>query len=230
MKKLIALLVVVIVALSAALGFVLLKNRPEEVVYKSDIEEKINLEIEKLEAENVDGWRKAYIEFLEGYHGEYSEFNEEKVFLGYVDDNDVPELFISEGSSHVCDAQVYTFENNIVTKLCEMGSFGRVRYIERQGFICGSYTGMGVSTFWVYSLENGKIQELYNAFTNEGCGLENLTVEININEIDVTSEELDEFLESYFGEKSILVFDDKVNVGYGIENEAYKDYINTFAK
>lgn len=48
--------------------------------------------------------------------------------------------------------------------------------------------------------------------------------------IDVTSEELDEFLDSYFGENSTLLFDDEINVGYGIENGGYKDYINGFGK
>ncbi len=237
MKKLIALLLVVVVLLSAALGFVLFKNfsgqkSPEtETTYKTETEKKINEEIEKLESENTDGWREAYIDFLSRYTGEFSEFNEEKVLLGYVDDNDVPELFISEGSSHVCDVEVYTFENNIVTKLCETGSFGMVNYFERQGIICGNYIGQGVGTYWVYSVEDCKVQELYSAFTNEGWAEEDFDLEININGIDVTSEQLDEFLESYFSkEKSIWLFDDKVNVGYGVENGKYTDYINSFGK
>ncbi len=236
MKKLIALLLVMVVFLSVSLGFVLFKDfsdqkSPEtETAYKTEIEKKVNGEIEKLEAENADGWREAYIDFLSTYTGEFSEFNEEKVLLGYVDDNDVPELFISEGSSHACDVEVYTFENNLVTKLCETGSTGSARYFERQGIISGGYTGQGVSTYWVYSVEAGKVKTLYKAYSNEGWAMNENDLEININGIDVTSEELDEFLDLYFGEESIRVFDGKVSVGYGIENGEYENYINGFGE
>lgn len=235
-----ALLVVVVVLLSVGLLCVFLKGGNKEkdtdkslttaTTYKTEVEKKINEEIERLEAENAEGWREAYIDFLSRYSGEYSQFHEERVFLGYVDDNDVPELFISEGSSHACSVEIYTFENNIVTRLCKTGSTGMARYIERQGIICGGYMGQGVGTYRVFSVENGKVQQVYIAYTNEGWAMDEADLEININGIDVTSEELEVFLDSYFGEESILVFEDRVNIGCATENEAYKDYINNFGK
>ncbi|MBQ3602242.1 MAG: hypothetical protein IJA02_00210 [Clostridia bacterium] len=235
-----ALFTVIVVLLSVGLLCAFLKGDFEKndadqsltigTTYKTEIEKKINEEIERLEAENAEGWREAYIDFLSGYSGEYSQFNEERVFLGYVDDNDVPELFISEGSSHACSVEIFTFENNIVTRLCKTGSTGMARYIERQGIICGGYMGQGVGTYRVYRVENGKVQQVYMAYTNEGWAMDKADLEININGIDVASEELEAFLDSYFGEESILVFEDKVNTGCAMENEAYKDYINNFGK
>ncbi len=238
MKKLIALLLVMVVLLSVAFGFVLFKDFSEqkspetETTYKTEIEKKINEEIDRLETENTEGWKKAYLDLLNRYHTEAEEsVDMKRVFLGYVDDNDVPELFISEGGFHYCTVEVYTFENNIVTLLCETGSNGMVNYFERQGILCGYYVGMGSGTYWVYSIENGKVHEIYNAFSNEGWAGEDVDIERRINGIDVTSEELDEFQEEYFSrEKSTWVFDDKVNVGYGVENGKYIDYINSFGK
>ncbi len=235
-----ALLVVVVVLLSVGLLCVFLKGGNKEkdtdkslttaTTYKTEVEKKINEEIERLEAENAEGWREAYIDLLSRYSGEYSQFHEERVFLGYVDDNDVPELFISEGSSHACSVEIYTFENNIVTRLCKTGSNGMVNCFERQGILCGHYVGMGTGTYWVYSIDNGKVQEIYNAFTNEGWAGDEFDIERRINGIDVTEDELDEFLDSYFGkEKSTCVFDE-ANPGYELKNDEYKDYINGFGK
>ncbi|MBQ5824493.1 MAG: hypothetical protein IIW48_06755 [Clostridia bacterium] len=232
MKKLVVLLVALVVALSVALAVVLAKDSSggNGAVIDTEIQSKIDSGIGKLEAEKRDAWREAYISFVENYYGEYSDFNEERIFLGYVDSDDIPELFISQGGSHACAVEVYTFDNNIVTELCVTGSFGSVRYLERQGFVCGDYTGMGVSTCWIYSVEDGYVKELYNTFSNEGWVGDESAPEIRINGIDVTGEELDEFLDPYFGEKSVLLFDDEINVGYGRENDEYKDYINSFGK
>lgn len=246
MKKIIAILAVVIVVLSVALGVVLVKDSFEKTEYKAEIEEKINSEIDKLEADNPDGWRWAYAQFLERYVSEYGEeIGFERMCLGYVDDNDVPELFISEGADHASSVKVYTFENNIVTELCDTGSFGAVNYFEREGILCGYYMGMGVGSYWVYSIEDGKVQELYNAFTNEyfmGVDEGEYELEININGVDVASEELEGFLDVYFSkENSTWVFDGVyidgeedtslfVDEGYGIADGEYKDYLSGFGK
>ena len=232
-----ALLAVVVVLLSVGLLLVFFKGGNKEkdtdkslttaTTYKTEVEKKINEEIDRLETENTEGWKKAYLDLLNDY---YCETEEERVFLGYVDDDDVPELFISEGWFHYCTVEVYTFENNIVTLLCETGSNGMVNYFERQGILCGHYVGMGTGTYWVYSIDNGKVQEIYNAFTNEGWAGEEFDIERRINGIDVTEDELDEFLDSYFDkEKSTCVFDE-ANPGYELKNEEYKDYINGFGK
>lgn len=199
-------------------------------LFKTDIEKKVNEEISKIENENTEAWKQAYIEFLDNY---YSETNEEKIWLGYIDDDDIPELFISEGTFHYCTVRIYTFQNNFVTFLCETGSNGNVNYFERQGILCGFYSGTGVGNYWIYNIDNGKIQEIYYAYTNENYVPldEEIELDININGIDVSSEELDKFLDYYFNEdNSIWIFNeyDADYSKYEFNKDAYTSYINNF--
>ena len=250
MKKVNIILAVLVIILSVALILSFLNgknNNDDEIIdetttqaenitenvniFKTDVEKKINEELEKIVEDNSDAWKKAYIDFLDNNY--YPETDSEKIWLGYVDDDDIPELFISAGSYHYCTVKIYTFKNNIVSFICETGSDGSVNYFERQGIICGYYFGMGIGNYWVYNFNNGKTEQIYNAFTNEGYipQDEEFELDININGIDVSNEELKKFLDYYFeNDNTIKIFNDyEADYSkYELNKETYTSYINNF--
>lgn len=249
MKKVNIILAVLVVILSVALilSFLNRKNNNDDIIidetttqaenitenlniYNTAVEKKVNEELEKTN-NNSEVWKKAYIDFLDNNY--FPETDSEKVWLGYVDDDDVPELFISKGSYHYCTVRVYSFKNNIVSFICETGSDGIVNYFERQGIICGYYYGMGIGDYFVYKFEDGKTEKIYHAFTNKDYipQDEEFELDININGIDISSEELDEFLDYYFNyENSISIFNDyEADYSkYELNKDTYTSYINNF--
>ncbi len=209
---------------------VLTENITESLLFKTDVELKVKKEIDKINIENTDAWKQAYINFLNNNYFSDTEFS--KIYLGYIDDNDIPELFVSSGGFHVSSVEIFTFNNNLVSLVCEGGSFGNIGYFERKGYICGDYTGMGCSDSNVYILDNGKIQKIYNAYTNEFLFPQDESfkeeINININGIDVSSEEMNEFSRYYFGENMTLFEYDDQNMGCKFDQAVYTDYINNF--
>ena len=142
-------------------------------------------------------WKQAYINTIKAATGASVRFE-----LGYVDDDNVPELFVSTDMSHGAGVTVYTFANGKVVKLCDSGSYGSVRYIERKGYICGYSIAFGALDTVVHKLENGKVTKAYvtkdETYVDEAL-LDGKKRECTINGKAVTQKELENYYTIYFG-------------------------------
>ena len=154
-------------------------------------------------------WKKAYADIVKAASGYYVAFE-----LGYVDDDAVPELFVSLGTSHAEGVTVYTYSNGKVVKLCEDGSDGMMQYIERKGYLCGYYCGMGGVSTNVYELKNGKVTTKFSTLDERALDdlmLKGKEREYSINGKAVSQEDLDDFYVEYFGGDIWWNEDEKTN-------------------
>lgn len=78
--------------------------------------------------------------------------------FGYVDDDDIPELFMGLGDFHVSGVYVFTYlpDRREVVRIGEFSEFGGIDYIERGNRIISQYGGMGSFLFMYTEISNGK--------------------------------------------------------------------------
>lgn len=142
-------------------------------------------------------WKQAYIDIVKASDGPAVRFE-----LGYVDDDDIPELFVSGAETHVASAKVYTYSGGKAVELCDTGSYGSAQYIEREGYIGGYYMGMGALATKVYRLENAKATEVYNTMDQsyvDEVSLGDKKKEYKINGEAVAQKDLVNYYNIYFG-------------------------------
>lgn len=73
---------------------------------------------------------------------------------GYLNEDDIPELFVITSNSHIDGVSVYTFssKDNTTKHIGNFGSDGSCRFIPRQGEIISQYGNMGEFYFVVSKL------------------------------------------------------------------------------
>lgn len=78
--------------------------------------------------------------------------------FGYVDDDDIPELFMGLGDYHVTGIYVFTYIPNQkeVVRVGQFSEFGRLEYIEKGNRIISQYGGMGSFIFFYTQIIDGK--------------------------------------------------------------------------
>jgi len=116
-----------------------------------------------------------YIDFLfhnATYHQEAWGANYIKFAFGFVDEDNIPELFLCQDSSHSSGVQIYSYANKqkAISYLGEISSFGNLSYYEKQNLMVAQYGGMG---YWIHVFEeiqdDGKLHILAIEGTNEGA-------------------------------------------------------------
>lgn len=146
-------------------------------------------------------WKQAYINTVKSASGTSVRFE-----LGYVDNDNIPELFVSNDKSHSAAVTVYTFVNGKVVKLCDTGSYGAVQFIERKGYICGYSISFGTIDTVVHKLENGKVAQAFvtkdESYVDDAM-LDGRQRECTINGKAVTQKELANYYNIYFGKDLI---------------------------
>lgn len=81
-------------------------------------------------------WKTAYSEFLNGESGKFS--------LIYLNDDDIPEIAIVNGSAHANGVALYTYDDGDVEEISEkVGTYGTFLYEERGGMIAYDNGGNG---------------------------------------------------------------------------------------
>lgn len=103
--------------------------------------------------------KTAYIDFLfssADYQKESYAVNYINFAFGFIDDDDIPELFLCQDTGHVSGIFIYSYnyKQDKVYCLGELSSFGNLQYYEKQNMIVSQYGGMG---FWYHVYE--QIQE-----------------------------------------------------------------------
>ncbi len=83
---------------------------------------------------------------------------EARIGFGYIDEDDIPELFVATGAFHPVGVNIYTYlpESGEVVWLGEFSSFGRIDYLEKGNRFMSGYGGMGSYILFFSKIENGK--------------------------------------------------------------------------
>ena len=82
-----------------------------------------------------------------------------KFMLAYVDDDDIPELLVSEGFFHFSKVSIYVYQNKKLKRVDSLGQLGEMKYDERTGYVQGIYSDMGADTYTYGRLKNGKLKD-----------------------------------------------------------------------
>ncbi len=139
-------------------------NRDKLISFDADMEI-LAQDIPSDEAE----WKKLYIEYIK----EKESSNPDKwgsiqymYALIYVDDDDIPELYVN-GFIEAEGDQICTIGNNNQVEACALNRTGGASYIERSGMICNFNGNMDYYPLNFYRLENGTFTELEDIYGRE---------------------------------------------------------------
>lgn len=174
------------------------------------------------------GFKKAYADFLKEQH----EKNKDTRFaLAYVDDNDVPELVISDGSYHAIASMVYTYSDGNLVKLSGGSDYGHFDYAEKENVIYSTYSVNGVGGLGqvLYRITDGETERIVSFYEEKPSETEQGVYKVNDEE--VTEEEYNSQKEEYQIERdsvmgkalTVIEYDDM----YEITDENIEDYINS---
>lgn len=174
------------------------ENEPEETKEKT----------EEVSREAIADCRNSYSDFLRDYtRGSDSD---PRFQLGYINEDDIPELFIIDGSSHFNSVGVYTFGNNEVVHVGDFGSYGCMSYASGENRFESFNSGMGATYITYYSLNAGKAEVLYDFYAYEDFDSEGRPLgmaECSVNGVRVSEEEYNKELE-----KAKAEIDSKLNI------------------
>ncbi|MBP3460181.1 MAG: hypothetical protein J6K58_13305 [Lachnospiraceae bacterium] len=136
----------------------------------------------------------AYYQFLEKYADDSSaQFVKPRFYLAFIDDDEIPELLIMDDYGHAAGVKVYTYDDDIV-EIGEFGSMGSMSYVQKEGLISSSFTGMGEFIDNIYEMEDGEASLIHSRHSYPDLSQDdpytNLLYEVD--EIPVSKEEYDE--------------------------------------
>ena len=141
-------------------------------------------------------WRAAYLEFIEKNNGAYTSFA-----LVFVDDDDIPELYMSG----VCEAEgdrICSYKNGTVVD-AYMNRRGGGKYVERVGSIINQNGHMGRCYTTVYQLDENGFTKALSALSVEhyehlGNEQYEITCEYSIEGQTVSEEEYNAAINASF--------------------------------
>lgn len=114
------------------------------------------------EAPFSEPWRQAYADYVKKAAKEgYNLFN-----LIYVDNDDVPELFLGSGIEATGE-RLCTYRNGKIVEQTLYRTYS-TSYIENSGLIQNYYGSQGCYGIEIYKLQNGKFEMLHTAYIEEG--------------------------------------------------------------
>lgn len=150
----------------------------------------------------TQNWKQLYTDELKKYLNT-SEYNSDAMFDLYDINNDnIPELFISTGISHANDCRVYTISDNKIQELCHGGEYGTINCSSSIQTIFSLWSKSGHNHIDYYQIQDNNIVHV-NAYNNITSGED---VIYKINDEIVTSEKYNQELSKY-------EVNDYVNVG-----------------
>lgn len=109
---------------------------------------------------------EAQSEALEGYRVFLTEYESKKAeedrgdpvpgfALLYLDDDEIPELLVLEGTSHACGALLYSFQDEVIP-IGVYGQYGVFTYYEKEGIVFDDYDTDSYAEFNVYRIEGNQ--------------------------------------------------------------------------
>ena len=142
----------------------------------------------------ADDYTEAYRQFLlKTLYDKPESFQNPWFSFAYIDNDDIPELLISEGPYHVSNVLVYTYMNAEVKFVEELGIYGQFRYVERQGIVVHENSGHNTYTMSVMKIENGKSEVVWSCYEHDEyvAATEEVNSEYYVNDIPVSEEEFE---------------------------------------
>ncbi len=147
------------------------------------------------EIENMPAWQRAYRNKLYDIINSDNYIADKAFFSIYdINNDDIPELFISKDDCHAAACNVYTFTDYLID-LGGYGSWGNCQFYPNKNILHGGYTGQGEYHNHYYRLNNdGSMSELIYFYDNSG-GIQETVYKIN--DVEVTEEEYEAVTDEY---------------------------------
>lgn len=163
-------------------------------------------------------WKTAYAEFLTDKldmdYVQYASFS-----LGYIDDDDIPELLFASDSSHVSQVEILTLHNGVLRTLGEYGSSGMISYLEKENLICSYGMWQGNSNYEVYELIDDQVVEVWNGSDNQGSAYDESVLSCYSNGQQVSKSEYSKHVEKYFNSAKLKTHGGSNGVSYELTKE-----------
>ena len=159
---------------------------------------------EEQEAENTADYRDAYkaklIEVMYDENATSPSFD-----LFDMDNDGIPELFMSIDNYHAAGVFVYTFKNGTLVNLSGgntmFGSYGEAA-VSADGYLTGEYMGMGMTSDYFYKLDGDKLVMISSTATEEFLDPTDddpyhYSLKYKVNDEDATEEEYNSAFDEY---------------------------------
>ena len=147
---------------------------------------------ESVAATEAIDYQEAYRRFLLDYVAENGEDPERWFGFIYLDDDDIPELTICEGTYHVAGVEIYTCKNAQVEHIDTIGTMGEVMYVSNQSLLYYTYMGQGYESTGLYEYKDGKINCIWSAENDAGRMEDESQATYTVNDKTVTKDVYDE--------------------------------------
>ena len=151
----------------------------------------------------LNDWQKAYKQALFDFmdSDEYfsgSDIIEHSAFSIYdLNTDGIPELIISEDTSHAAACRIYTYDNGLIY-INRMGAYGDIGYYEDNGMIVHYNLGQGIEHEIFNRLENNQINIIAKFYNDLGYRGKEQAV-FKFNDTEITEDEYNTKLAEYRG-------------------------------
>ena len=159
---------------------------------------------EEQEAENTADYKDAYkAKLLEVMYDENATSPSFDLFD--MDNDGIPELFVSLGDYHASGVFAYTFKDGALADLSggkkSFGSYGEAA-VSADGYLAGEYMGMGMTSDYFYMLEGDKLVLKKSIVSEEfpdptDDDPYHFSLKYKVNDEDVTEEEYNSAFDEY---------------------------------
>ena len=121
------------------------------------------IEVEEEAPEISSEWAKAYYDYLADgdLAGDfYYEAEDYSICLCYIDEDDIPELYVNAGS--LAGYALYTYYDGKVVQLLQSNGTNFIEWIEKSGKVLYAQTqsAMYAESVWIYEMINGELQQI----------------------------------------------------------------------
>ncbi|MBR3397916.1 MAG: zinc ribbon domain-containing protein [Lachnospiraceae bacterium] len=137
--------------------------------------------------------------------------------FGFVDNDEIPELLLSEGNYHAAAVKVYTYKEGTVQEIGIYGSDGNMSYYPYEDLIFTYWIGQGHYINTYYHTDGSVIHSLHSADTPTGP---DPTPVKQVDDIDVSADEYDSLSEQI---RAAYPTEQMTTVGYSYNMYAYPD-------
>lgn len=147
---------------------------------------------------DASDWRQLYAEKLRDYIASNDYSNDIKFDLYDLNDDNIPELIISEGTYHMAKCYIYTVNEEKVIELGNYGQFGLVNFIEEKNLLY-VVCNQGHSFVDFYKVKKDSVDLIFEAYTSElGQILGHDDAEYIVNGVPSTKEAYESGIELYY--------------------------------
>lgn len=116
-----------------------------------------------------DSWKAAYKDYLLNFNIESAE--KPMFSFEYIDEDDIPELVIILGYSHVGGrTSIITYYNGAISEAGEIGSYGVYCFEEKHNWVESDGLSKGCYYYNFAKINNGKLETVHNFFDNSESG------------------------------------------------------------